>query len=63
MIEMLPIDDTVAELIIKNEPLTKIAEYNKSRGFKNLMDQATRLLLTGEMDIETARWFIKKPLI
>lgn len=63
MLEMLPIDDTVAELIIKNEPLTKIAEYNKSRGFKNLMDQATRLLLTGEMDIETARWFIKKPLI
>jgi type II secretory ATPase GspE/PulE/Tfp pilus assembly ATPase PilB-like protein len=60
--ELMPVDDAVRNMIADKDTMVTIEQYNRSRGFRGLVDQATELLLTGEITLESARQFITRPL-
>ena len=62
VMEMLPFDDAVRAMIVKKVQVEEIVTYIRNRGFKGLAEQAVTLLLTGEISLESARLFIRKPL-
>jgi len=62
IMELMPVDDAVRNMIADKDTMVTIEQYNRSRGFRGLVDQATELLLTGEITLESARQFITRPL-
>jgi len=62
IMEMMPVDDTIREMIASKRSPTEIERYNRQRGFLGLIEQASYLLQTGEITLADARRFITRPL-
>lgn len=63
VMEIMPVDDTIREMIAARRAPQEIERYNRLRGFTGIIEQATHLLQTGEIPIESARQFITRPLV
>lgn len=62
LMEMMPVDDAIREMIAVKRSPTDIEKYNRQRGFLGLIEQASYLLQTGEITLADARRFITRPL-
>ena len=69
IMEMMPVDDAIKDMITKmaasKERVSpqEIEKYNQSRGYSRLIDQASFLLQTGEITLESALGFVTSPLV
>lgn len=61
--EMMPVDPVISEMISRRRSPDEIRRYNQSEGYMPLIDQATRLLLNGEIPLDAAKLFLTKPLV
>jgi Type II secretory pathway, ATPase PulE/Tfp pilus assembly pathway, ATPase PilB len=57
--EFLPIDRAVSAMMVEEQGLEKIREYNASRGFRSLIHRATALMLNGEITAADAASFLE----
>ena len=62
IMEMLPVNEDVRAMLAAGRQSYEITKYIRDRGYLGITEQATRLLLTGEISVETAKLFIRKPL-
>lgn len=62
IMEMLPIDSEIIALIEQRASPGEIRTHNHNRGYTNLMQQATLLLLRGEISLDEARTFLTRPV-
>ncbi len=63
ILEALPIDPPIIHMLEQHEATTRIRQFNEERGFTTLAKQATRLVLNGEITIETAKRYLSSPML
>ena len=52
--EIMEVDETMKELILRNAPAGELREYQRKQGFRSLGDHVMEMVLAGETDLEEA---------